>query len=55
MIVLAVITGFFAEKLREHITNKKTEKEIILALQKDLKKDTATLKQLIIYVPIYDS
>src|SRR5580658_4060396 len=42
MIFLAVTMGFFAESLREHITEKRIEKELIISFVADLKKDTAT-------------
>lgn len=55
MIFLAVTMGFFAESLREHFTEKKKEKQLILSLQKDLIKDTVTLNKLInIYIPAHN-
>ena len=56
MIFLAVTLGFFAESLREHLADKKKEKQIIFALKKDLEKDTARLHHLInFYIPAYHS
>jgi hypothetical protein len=43
MIFLAVMMGFFAESLREHISDNKREKEYIRSFAEDLKKDTAAL------------
>jgi hypothetical protein len=52
MIFLAVTMGFFAESLREHIANKEKEKQIIVSLVRDIKKDTSTLNNLInTYIP----
>jgi hypothetical protein len=52
MIFLAVTMGFFAESLREHIADKKKETQIIIALIKDIKKDTASLNNAInVYMP----
>ena len=56
MIFLAVTMGFFAESLREHMANKKNEKQIIIALKKDLLNDTLRLHHLIFdYIPAYHS
>jgi hypothetical protein len=43
MIFLAVTMGFFAENIREDITNRKKEKQYMVLLEQDLKKDTAAL------------
>lgn len=43
MIFLAVTMGFFAENIREGITDTKKEKQYMLLPQQDLKKDTAAL------------
>ncbi|HVS94007.1 MAG TPA: hypothetical protein VHE59_18355 [Mucilaginibacter sp.] len=43
MIFLAVTMGFFAESLREHISDNNREKEYIRSFSEDLKKDTAAL------------
>jgi hypothetical protein len=43
MIFLAVTMGFFAESLREHISNKDKGHEFIVSLMADLKKDTAEM------------
>ncbi len=52
MIFLAVTLGFFAESYREHLVEKKKEKEIITALFNDIKKDTANLNTIInLYMP----
>jgi hypothetical protein len=55
MIFLAVTLGFFAESYREYLADRNKEKEIIAVLQNDLKKDIATLNQLIAYIPVYNS
>ena len=56
MIFLAVTMGFLAEGLREHIGDKKKERELILALNKDLIKDTVRLRHLIdVYTPAFHS
>ena len=41
MIVLAVITGFFAESLREHNSERSKEKEYLTSMFAELKYDTA--------------
>jgi hypothetical protein len=43
MIFLAVTMGFFAEGLREHITDKDKEKQYVHSLIDDLKEDTARI------------
>jgi hypothetical protein len=43
MIFLAVTLGFFAENIREGITDTKKEKQYMVLLEQDLKKDTAAL------------
>jgi hypothetical protein len=43
MIFLAVTMGFFAENIREDLTNSKKEKQYMVLLEQDLKKDTAAL------------
>ncbi|MEO7309153.1 MAG: hypothetical protein ABIX01_02050 [Chitinophagaceae bacterium] len=59
MIFLAVTMGFFAESLREHITENKKEKEYIEGIISDIKKDTATLSYVLKYydriIPRMDS
>ena len=47
MIFLAVTMGFFAESLREHLIDKRKEKDAIAALFNDIKKDTANLNIII--------
>ncbi len=47
MLFLAVTLGFFVENQREHMVEKKKEKQIISALYSDLKKDTANLNDII--------
>jgi hypothetical protein len=49
MIFLAVMMGFFAESLRENISEKRIEKEFVESFVADLKKDTATFN---IIIPI---
>ena len=59
MIFLAVTMGFFAENLREHIGEKKKEKEYIKGIVSDLSSDTTRLTQVIKYydalIPLMDS
>jgi len=43
MIFLAVTMGFFAEGLREHISDKAKETEYVVSLKQDLKHDTANI------------
>jgi hypothetical protein len=43
MIVLAVITGFFAESLRDYLNDHHKEHEYIINIKKDLETDTANL------------
>jgi len=43
MIVLAVTTGFFAESLREYLSDKAKEKEYMILLEKDLAADSANI------------
>lgn len=47
MIFLVVSMGFFAESYREHLVDKRKEKEIITALFNDIKKDTGNLNTII--------
>src|SRR5438132_441270 len=47
MMFLAVTMGFFAENIREHIVNKTKEKDVVMALYDDIKKDTANLNVII--------
>jgi hypothetical protein len=52
MLFLAVFCGFLAENQREHMLEKRKEKQIISALYADLKKDTANLSDIIYrYMP----
>ncbi|HLY72122.1 MAG TPA: hypothetical protein VKR53_20455 [Puia sp.] len=56
MIFLAVTMGFFAESYREHLVDKRSEKEIITALFNDVKKDTANLNTIItLYMPEHEA
>jgi hypothetical protein len=59
MIFLAVTLGFFAESLREHISDKGKEKEYLSSMVNELKYDTAqyskTLKKIYYVRPILDS
>jgi hypothetical protein len=48
MIFLAVTLGFFAESLRENISNRNTEKELLSSMIEDLKIDTANYQKAII-------
>lgn len=45
MIFLAVTMGFFAENVRENITDSHKEKEYMISMLSDLEKDTLSLKQ----------
>ncbi|HTK18996.1 MAG TPA: hypothetical protein VL442_05775 [Mucilaginibacter sp.] len=55
MIFLAVTMGFFAESLRERIADHQKEKEAMVSLVRDLKKDTAVLNNLIkVYMPTHN-
>ena len=47
MIFLAVTLGFFAESLREHISDNAKEKEYLVSIIEDLKSDSATLNSYI--------
>jgi hypothetical protein len=47
MIFLAVTMGFFAERLREHLSDKRIEREYISSFVEDLKQDTATFSRMI--------
>ncbi len=47
MIFLAVTLGFFAESLREHLSDKRIEREYIVSFVEDLKQDTAMFSQII--------
>jgi hypothetical protein len=49
MIFLAVTMGFFAEGLREHISENKRAKEYAVTLYNDLKADTAELNEYLTY------
>ena len=47
MIFLAVTLGFFAENIREHISDNRLQKEYISSLISNTEKDTADLKKII--------
>lgn len=49
MIFIAVMMGFFAESIRENITNGEHAKQLTLQLVHDLQMDTATLNENILY------
>src|SRR5664279_2703663 len=53
MIFLAVTLGFFAEQIREHISEKSRAGELAEAMINDLKEDTAQFHQLIKYEKIW--
>lgn len=59
MIFLAVVTGFFAESLREHISDHSKEKEYLSSMYNELKYDTAQyrvqLDKIAKLNPIFDS
>ncbi len=45
MLFLAVTLGFFVENQREHIVERKKEKEYVSSIIQDLRSDTAWLKE----------
>src|SRR5262245_36830660 len=45
MLFLAVFCGFLAENFREHLVEKKREKQYMVALIEDLKEDTASFSR----------
>ena len=47
MIFLAVTMGFFAENIREHLSDKRMEREYISSFVEDLKQDTGVFNQII--------
>ena len=47
MLFAAVTLGFFAENVRENLSNREKEKEIVLTLKEELSKDTSELNFLI--------
>ena len=47
MIFLAVTMGFFAENVREYISNKEKENKYIIGIVRDLKLDTAEASSMI--------
>jgi len=47
MIFLAVTLGFIAENIREHLSDKRIEREYIISFVQDLKQDTANFNQVI--------
>ena len=49
MIFLAVMMGFFAESIRENTTNGEHVKQLTMQLVDDLKNDTASLQENIVY------
>lgn len=49
MIFLAVTLGFFAESLREHINDNQKREQYIQSLVEDLKADTATMEDIILF------
>src|ERR1700739_392679 len=59
MIFVAVTMGFFAESLREHITDRDKEGKYVIALKSELKSDTANyanaIKQILDLRPLIDS
>ncbi len=50
MIFMAVTLGFFAEGLREHISDRAKETEYVVSLNQDLQHDTANLAQQIHFI-----
>jgi hypothetical protein len=59
MIFLAVVTGFFAESLREHNSERSKEKEYLTSMFSELKVDTAQyhaqLNKISRLNPVFDS
>lgn len=59
MIFLAVMTGFFAEGFREHLSDRTKEKDYLTALSVELKSDTAhyasSLREVFSLRPLFDS
>ena len=53
MIFLAVTMGFFAESLREHISNKEKGHQFMVSLMSDLKSDTAKMDAYFVSQPKY--
>jgi len=47
MIFVAITGGFFMENMREHVVEHRKEKEYIVRLVRDIKKDTTNLKDVI--------
>ncbi|HUS01687.1 MAG TPA: hypothetical protein VMY77_08170 [Chitinophagaceae bacterium] len=45
MLFLAVFLGFVAENVREHLSERKREKEYIISIIEDLKMDSAKLSK----------
>jgi hypothetical protein len=52
MIFLAVTLGFFAENIREHLSDKSKEREFVVSLKEDMVSDTAQLHSLL---PVSDT
>ena len=47
MLFAAVTLGFFAENVRENLSNREKEREIVISLKEELSKDTTELTFLI--------
>ena len=55
MIFFAVFMGFIAENIREYITNRHKEKDLIVMLASELKNDTTNLRILsTVYLPVHN-
>ncbi|HVS94005.1 MAG TPA: hypothetical protein VHE59_18345 [Mucilaginibacter sp.] len=55
MIFLAVMLGFFAESIREHIADKHRENEYMASMVEDLKSDTVIQAKMISYVKVHNA
>ena len=55
MIFLAVMTGFFAESLREHIADKHRENEYMASMVEDLKSDTVNAAKMVSYAKVHNA
>jgi hypothetical protein len=49
MIFIAVMMGFFAESLREHLADNGKEKEFVASIKEDIAVDTSSLRYIISY------
>ena len=54
MLFLAVFLGFLTENVREHMIERKKEKQLILSLARDLEKDSSDLNHIISNMVLHD-